>query len=150
VATDVSPSANAPRASLPVAAGVTLLAVALMAWDHLWGNEGGSDSFPVDPGAFALALALVMGTAALVFGVTVPRARQPHRAGLVHSLVALLLTLPGAWLGFPIVVAGGGIALGLQALGGPHRRTAVVAIAIGALVLVFAVLSTAFPSQDVD
>jgi hypothetical protein len=138
-----------------IAVGVTLLAVALMAWDHLWGNEGGADdSFPVDPATFFISLALIAAAAAVVFGLTVPRAtRQPervHRAALIHSGVALVLALPASWLGFPAVVAGAGIALGGQGLDGAHRRLSMVAIGVGVLVILFAILATAFPPTDTD
>jgi hypothetical protein len=73
-----------------------------------------------------------------------------HRAALIHALVALVLAVPASWLGFPIVVAGGAIALGLWALDGPHRRVAITAIALGALVVVFGILGTAFPPADHD
>jgi hypothetical protein len=144
-----------PVRTMPIAGGVTLLAVVLMAWDHLWGNEGGSqDEFPVDSGTFFLAVGLIVIAALVVFGVTVRRAvRRPetlHRAALVHSAIAVLLAVPASWLGFPLVVAGGGIALGLRAMDGAHRRIAVVAIALGVLVLVFGVLGTAFPAGDGD
>ena len=139
----------------PIAGLVTLLAIGLMAWDHLWGNErGADDSFPVDTTTFFLALALIVVTALVVFGVTVPRAADDAvsvpRAALLHSGVALLSALPASWLGFPVVLAGGGIALGLRDLGGSHRRLALLAVALGLLVIVFAFLATAFPPSDGD
>jgi len=126
-----------------------------MAWDHLLGNERGSgDSFPVDSATFFLTLVLVVVTALVVFGFTVPRAlRNPgsaHRVALIHSGVALVLALPASWLGFPAVVAGGGISLGIEALAGAHRRLAVVAIVVGLLVIFFAIAATAFPPPDTD
>lgn len=141
--------------SVPIAIGVTLLAVGLMAWDHLWGNERGSDdSFPVDPATFVVTLALIVSTALVVFGFTVPRAvRNPgsaHKGALIHSGAALLLALPASWLGFPAVVAGGGIRLGIQALAGAHRRLALVAIVVGLLVISFAIVATAVPAPDTD
>jgi hypothetical protein len=136
-----------------VAVAVTLLAVGMMAWDHLWGNERGpDDSFPVDPATFFVSLALVVGTALAVFGLTVPRAtRHPervHKAALIHSGIALVLALPASWLGFPAVVAGAGIVLGVQGLGGAHRRLSMVATGVGLLAILFAILATAFPSPD--
>jgi hypothetical protein len=149
-------TAHGPRiGSIPIAGAVTLLAIGLMVWDHLWGNEGGSDdSFPVDPATFSVTLALIVVTALVVFGFTVPRAvRNPgsvHRVALIHSGIALVLALPASWLGFPAVVAGGGIVLGVQGWAGAHRRLAVVAIVVGLLVIFFAIASTAFPSPDTD
>lgn len=141
--------------SAPIAPGVTLLAVGLMAWDHLWGNQRGSnDSFPVDPATFLVAFALIVVAGLVVFGVTVPRAiGKPgsiSRAAMVHSGIALLLALPASWLGFPAVLAGGGIALGIRGLGGDHRRLAIVAIGVGLLVILFAILAAAFPAAEAD
>lgn len=139
----------------PIAGGVTLLALGLMAWDHLWGNQRGShDSFPVDPVTFLVAFALIVVAGLVVFGVTVPRAigkgGSASRAAMVHSGIALLLALPASWLGFPAVLAGGGIVLGTRGLAGDHRRLAIVAIGVGLLVILFAILATAFPSAEGD
>lgn len=141
------------RRSRAVALGVTLLAVGLAAWDHLWGNERGpGDAFPVDAATFFVALALVAVAAVVVFGITVPRAaRDPgtvHRPALIHSGIALVLAVPLSWLGFPAVVAGGGVVLGLRGLSGSHRIVAIAAIGVGLLVRVFAILGTAFPASD--
>jgi len=140
---------------IPIAVAVILLAVGLMAWDHLWGNERGSDdSFPVDPATFFVTLALIGLTSLVVFGLTVPRAARDsesvHWVALIHSGVALLVALPASWLGFPAVVAGGGLVLGIGALAGAHRRLAVVAIVVGLLVICFAIVTTAFPPPDID
>jgi len=150
-----SPGHGPAIGRIAIAGAVTLLAIALMAWDHLCGNERGSDdSFPVDPPTFFVTLALIGVTALVVFGFTVPRAvRNPgsaHRVALIHSGLALVLALPASWLGFPAVVAGGGIRLGIQALTGAHRRLAVVAIVVGLIVILFAIVATAFPSLDTD
>ena len=140
---------------MPVAMVATLLAIALMAWDHLWGNQRGSeDSFPVDAGTFFLSLGLIAVAAVVVFGVTVPRSiTNPdgiHRAAVIHGVVAVVLAIPASWLGLPVIVAGGAIALGVRALDGPHRRIAIAAIALGALVMAFGILSTAFPPVEND
>lgn len=146
---------GADRRDLPIAGGALLLAVALMAWDHLWGNQGGSDDgFPVDLVTFCVSMVLIMAASVLVFMVTVPRAARgadrAHRGALWHSGVAVVLALPASWLGFPTVVAGGGIALGIHALGGPHRRLAMVAILLGFAVVLFGIFATAFPPPDTD
>ena len=150
-----SPQPEVRRGALTIALGSVLLAVALMAWDHLVGNQRGTDdSFPVDPTTFSLSLGLIIVAAVVVFGVTVPRSMKrtetAHRSALIHSGVAVVLALPASWLGFPIVVAGGGIALGLRALDGPHRRIAITAVVLGVLVVLFGVLATAFPPADSD
>jgi hypothetical protein len=143
------------RRTMIVASGATFLAIAMMAWDHLWGNERGpADSFPVDPATFFISLALIVTAAVLVFGITVRRsAGHPatvDRSALIHSGIALALAIPLSWLGFPTVVAGAGVALGIQGLGGTHRRVAIAAIGVGLLVIVFAILGTAFPTADDD
>jgi hypothetical protein len=135
------------------ALGVTVLAIALMAWDHLWGNERDqADSFPVDPATFFVSLALIAVTALVVFGFTAPRAaRHPgsvHRAALIHSGIALILAVPLSWLGFPAVVAGAGIALGAAGASGAHRRVSIAAISVGVVVILFAIAGTAFPPSD--
>ena len=137
--------------STTILALALLIAIALMAWDHLIGNQRGTDdAFPVDPATFFLSLGLIVVAAVVVFGFTVPRSETLHRSALVHSVVSLVLAVPGSWLGFPVVVAGGGIALGLRALDGPHRRLAMIAVALGALVVLFGILATAFPPADND
>lgn len=147
------------RAPSPVVARVSLAATAwavgLLAWDHLWGNDRGpGDSFPVDPAAFLVTLGLVLVAGAVVFGVTVPRALHGsttiQRAALVHSGVAVVLAPVAAWLGFPVMVAGGGIALGLRARAGESRGVATVAVALGLLAIVVATLAMAFPATGED
>jgi hypothetical protein len=150
---DTEPHQRHQAAAFPSA--ITVLAVGLMAWDHLWGNERGqTDAFPVDPATFFVSLALVVVTAVVVFGVTAPRAaRHPesvHRAALIHSGIALVVAIPAAWLGFPAVVAGAGIALGALGTAGLHRRASIVAIGIGLVVILFVILGTAFPSAEND
>jgi hypothetical protein len=139
--------------SRTVVLGSALLALGLMAWDHLWGNERGSaDPFPVDPATFFISLALIGVTAVVVLGLTTPRGmRRPetvHRAALIHSGIALVLAIPLSWLGFPAVLAGAGVALGIQGLNGNHRQVSLAAAGVGLLVIVFAILGTAFPTSD--
>jgi hypothetical protein len=132
-----------------------VIALALMAWDHLVGNQrGADDAFPVDAPTFVLTAGLIAVAAIVVFGVTVPRSinnpESVHRAALIHGVIALVLAVPASWLGFPIVVAAGSVALGLRALDGRHRRVAMTAIALGLLVAVFGIFGTAFPPVDND
>jgi hypothetical protein len=152
---EASPRTPDRQGTLSIGLGASLVAVALMAWDHLIGNQRGTDdSFPVDPPTFFLSLGLIVVAAVVVFGVTVPRSiKNPdhlHRSALIHAIVALVLAVPASWLGFPIAVAGGAIALGVRALEGPHRRIAMTAIAVGVLVVLFGILATAFPPADND
>jgi hypothetical protein len=117
----------------------TALAVATMAVDHLLGTDRGEDDEgAVDPGAFALTTGLCLITALIVFGRVVPGvAREPRRAGrraLVCGLLAVA-TLPLAFLGFPVVLGGGALALGLIARGAEDRRMGTIAAVLGATVL---------------
>jgi uncharacterized membrane protein YozB (DUF420 family) len=118
---------------------VTALAVATMAVDHLVGTDRGEgDEGAVDPGAFLVTAGLSLVVAFVVFGRVVPRAREdPVRAdrrALVCSLLAVA-TLPLAFLGFPVVLGGGAVALGLIARRGVHRRVGAIAVALGSSVL---------------
>ncbi|MGH3712112.1 MAG: hypothetical protein ACRDT4_01385 [Micromonosporaceae bacterium] len=73
--------------------------------------------------------------------------RAPRRA-LWLSGLAVPLALIAGWLGFPLILAGGGIALGLMAPTTPARsRLALAAIVLGLLVLAFGILATAFPAD---
>ena len=136
-----------------IGVATTALAVATMAVDHLLGTDRGEgDEGAVDPGAFVLTAGLSLVVALVVFGRVVPRAREePLRAGrraLVCSLLAVA-TLPLAFLGFPVVLGGGALALGLIARRGEHRRVGTVAIALGAaVVLVGAVVYTVAALAD--
>jgi hypothetical protein len=123
-----------------IAIVVTSLALVAMAFDHLVGDDAGLD----DPVAFAIAAALTLATAVVVFGVIVPRARSnAERAatrGLVLSVVSFF-AITVIWLGVTFVLAGGAVALGLTGLEGRRRRLAIVAIGLGTGVLV---VSTVF------
>lgn len=109
-----------------------------MAVDHLLGNESDNpDTGLVDPVAFVVSVALSIGVAVLLFGRVVPRAesRGPERAAVVGVILSVLSFVPGIgflWLGFPFVIAGAGIALGLVGLSGARRRLAILALAIAA------------------
>lgn len=151
----ISSGGSPSRRDLGIAGAAALLAVVLMAWDHLWGNEGNSDeSFPVDAPTFFISLGLIAVAAGVVFGLTVPRGRtrsgSEARAAMVHSALAAVLALPAAWLGFPVVVAGAGVALGLDAMTGQRRRLGMAALALGLVVMVFVTVATAFPASDSD
>ncbi|CAN5190026.1 hypothetical protein BH09ACT13_BH09ACT13_01850 [soil metagenome] len=130
------------RVSRAAAIGVAVTALALvaMAFDHLVGDDPGLE----DPVAFAISAALTLITAAIVFGVVVPRARhEPDGAakrGFVLSLVSVL-GIALIWLGVTFVLAGGAIALGLVGRRGARARLATAAVVIGLVVLG---VSTAF------
>ena len=144
------------RIAQRIGLGVTAVVTALMAWDHLWGNQPGpKEPFPVDAATFLVAMLLSLACAALTFLVLIPRTRldavkTPRRA-LWLSGLAVPLTLVAGWLGFPLIMAGAGITLGILAPGTPARsRTAIAAIGLGVLVLAFGVLATAYPGTEQD
>ena len=116
--------------------------VVAMAVDHLVGTDGADDDggFPVDPWMFAIAVLVSLAAAALLFGWIVPRARAagPERAARTGLVLGILGVLPGIaflWIGFPLVVAGAGVDLGLDGRRGRRRAEATVAVVLGALLL---------------
>jgi hypothetical protein len=136
--------------------GFVTLAVALsaMAVDHLLGTdrEEGETGL-ADPATFAISAALCLLAAALLFGWLVPRTRRagPGRAAVVGLACSVLSVLPGigfVWLGFPFVVAGSGIELGLDARQGARRRLALVAVALGSALVTFGAVAYAYAAVD--
>ena len=118
----------------PVAVGAVTLALAAMTVDHLLGDDPGLE----DPPMFLISSALSIALAALVFGRIVPRAVAAHRAsrdGLILGAVAVVPGLATLWLGLPFVLAGGALALGLQAREAEPSVRATAATALGALVM---------------
>lgn len=100
-----------------------------------------------------LLIVAALVVAAIVFLVLVPRglrAIREERAtsarwGLVHSIVALVLTPIGFWSGIPLVVAAAGIWLGSRtreqrAAAGSPTRVATAAIVVGIVAVAGAVL----------
>jgi hypothetical protein len=114
--------------------GVSAIAVAAMAVDHLLGDDPGLEDVPT----FLISSGLTLAVAAVVFGIVVPRAAaDPVRAakhGLVLSALSVLVIVT-IWLGLPFPIAGGGVALGLIGRGGSHRRRGTAAIVLGAAVI---------------
>jgi hypothetical protein len=139
-----------PRRNQALAVGfVSLLVVLLtMAIDHLFGNESGGnddDQFPVDPAMFAISVGLSLLAAIVLFGWLVPRERAagPERAARIGLICSVLSVVPGialVWVGVPFVVAGAGVALGLEGRTGSRRREATAAVTIGALALTLGAL----------
>ena len=115
--------------------GVCAIAVIAMVVDHWLGDESGID----DPAAFFGSTAGSLIVAAFLFGRVIPdtkrhpeRADRAARQGIVCSVLGLV-TVPAIFLGFPVVLGGAGIALGLLGRGGRHRALATAAIVIGVL-----------------
>lgn len=118
------------------------LATVAMAVDHLFGSDPESDeSFPVDPAAFLVSVGLSAFLAAFLFVRVVPRAKSRHqseRTAVEAALCSGLAFIPGLgllWLGFPMVLAGGGVALGLLGRRSQRQRLATAAIVVGVVVV---------------
>jgi hypothetical protein len=126
-----------------IGVGTLAIGTAAMAVDHLFGNDPESgDSFPVDPVAFAVSVGISALLAAFLFGRVLPRAKargaESERTAVHAAVCSGLAAVPGLgflWLGFPLVLAGGGVALGLLGRRSRRRRLATVAIVVGALVV---------------
>lgn len=118
--------------------GTSAIALVAMASDHLLGDEPGLE----DPAAFAVSSAVVLGLAALLFGVAVPRARAVPRRAARTALACSALALLGIsllFVGVPFPLAGAGVALGLAANEAGRRASGLAAVALGVLVLAFAI-----------
>ena len=72
--------------------GVTL-GLAAMAVDHLLGDDPGLE----DPPTFLVSAAVILVIAALLFGLIVPRARDPRRAGFILAIVSVLTLRLFGW-----------------------------------------------------
>lgn len=127
-----------------IGVGTLALATAAMAVDHLFGDDPESDdAFPVDTAAFAISVGISALLAAFLFGRVVARAKargsESGRTAVHAAVCSVLAVIPGfgfLWLGFPFVLAGGGIALGLLGRESPRRRLATFALALGLFVVV--------------
>lgn len=136
-----------PRVSL-VGLVALLVAVGAMAVDHLLGTDRTDDDGLVDPAMFAISVVLSVVAAAVLFGWFVPRElgkglERAARSGLVCSVSSVVPGIAFLWVGFPFVVAGAGLALGLEGRQGARRVEAGAAVAIGGLVLVLGAVAYA-------
>jgi hypothetical protein len=118
-----------------------LVAVGAMAIDHLVGTERTDDDGLVDPAMFVISVALSLALAAVLFGWLVPRElakgrERAARSGLVCSIASVVPGVAFLWIGFPFVIAGAGVALGLEGRRGRRRIESGAAVVIGGLVLV--------------
>lgn len=127
-----------------IATVVTVLAVVAMVLDHLVGDDPGLE----DPPAFLIGTALSLAVAAVIFGRIMPRTKRDPQGidraasqAIVCSVLGLV-TVPVMFLGFPVVLGGGGIALGLIARSGEHKRLATAAIVIGGLAVLIGLAAT--------
>ena len=116
-----------------------LVAVGAMAIDHLVGTDRTDDEGLVDPAMCGRRLPLRLA---------LPRetSRGPERAarsGLVCSVMSVIPGIALLWVGFPFVVAGAGLALGLEGRGSRRRLESRAAMTIGGLVLVLVAVAYA-------
>jgi hypothetical protein len=136
-----------------IALGVGALVVILMAWDHLIGNRGDGDAFPVDPATFLLAIGLAVVTAGVVW-LVVRRAdataKDPVAPALALAVAGIVTAVMVSWLAIPQVLAGGALMLGLDLLGAGRRGVGYAVIATATLTLLLGVLATAIPPVDND
>ena len=120
--------------TLRVGAAAVALAVAAMVVDHLLAGD-----WP----AFLVSAGLSVLAGYVLFAWFIPRTVR-HQAGTSRAAIAgvvfgVVAIVPGValmWLGFPIVVAGAGLALGLIGWSGNRPRLAAAAVALGAVGLV--------------
>ena len=127
------------RVDWVLASAGVCLGLAAMAVDHLLGDDPGLE----DPPAFLISAAIILVTAALLFGLVVRRARNPRRASIIVAVLSVL-SLPLIWLGVPFAVAPAAIALGLSGQG----RLAIGAIATGVLVLLLVTGAYVYSAVD--
>lgn len=113
----------AGRATLPWALGAVAVAALFTMndtfnWFRSKPDVGAANTF-ID---YLPVLAIIVATAAIVFGVFVRRAfaapNQPTRTILVFGVLSLL-AIPAYWLGLPVVFAGAALAAGFS---GRDRR----------------------------
>jgi hypothetical protein len=109
-----------------------------MAIDHLLGTEREDENGLADPAMFAISASLCVVAAVLVFGWLVPRSLRAGEAraavvGLACSVGSIVPGVAVMFVGVPLVVAGGGIALGVESRNGPRRIVALAAVVIGSL-----------------
>jgi hypothetical protein len=126
------------------------LSVALMATDHLVGDDPGLE----DPAAFAIGAGASLVLFGVVFGAVVPRAKRggserSAKVGLVLGVLAVL-SVGIAWLVPPYVLGAGAIVLGLLGRADQRKRRATAAIVLGtlAVVLGFLVADTGAGDED--
>ena len=135
-------SAHAAATTQRLVGTITLLVtVATMAVDHLLGTDRKEDeSGLADPAMFAISIVVSLAAALVLFGWLVPRERRqgPERAARSSLVLSIVSVIPGIallWVGVPFVVAGAGLALGIDGRRGRRRVEAASAVAVGTLVL---------------
>ena len=138
--------------AVAIGAAVTALALTINVIDHWLGDEPGVD----DPVAVVGGALVSLGLAAFLFLRLVPNtqhgpeaADEAAKRGLLCSVLGLA-TVPLIFLGFPVVLGGAGVALGLIGLAGTRRRLAIAAIVVGALPILAGVIYAAQGGETPD
>ena len=121
---------------LPAAVGVTAVSLAFAAFG-IWGYGTPDSNAGVE---MLVTGACTIVTVAIVFGLVLPRALRsdiPGRAGLVLSVLGLLVSVPLFWAGVAPALAVGGILAGRAGATAPRgRRLATAAFVVGILALI--------------
>ena len=111
-------------------------------------QEGGTGLSDVPAFGYILILAFCAGLALLLFGRVLPhaRGRGATRAGWTALVLALLsaVLIVALWPGFPLVLGPAAIRLGIDARHVGAGWFAVLAVVLGALTLLAAVIVIAF------
>lgn len=125
--TYASPTSASTRSVAPLGVAAAVVAAA----GTTYGAHGWTEVLVTVP--------VILVTAALVFGVAVPRALGRENAGgiaLGLSVPAAVLLLPAFWAGVPLVLAVGGMVVGSAGrTGRSGSGKSVAALVIGALVV---------------
>lgn len=97
----------------------------------------GTDGAEHSAGEFWFVSGVIAVSAAIVFGLVVPRyAGRSAGLGLGLAIAGLLLLVPAFWSGLPAVLGAGGVVLGIAARRVGRGGVATAAVAVGALALI--------------
>lgn len=137
-ATTAPTTRAARRHALVVGVPVTALAVAGTLWAVLKGGTTGNDQLGSLP--YVAAVALIAG--AVLFAWLVPARIAARGTGLPLAIVSVPL-LVAFWSALPLLLAVAAILVGTahRAYGGAQRGRALVAVILGATVVVFTVVA---------
>jgi hypothetical protein len=122
-------------------AGVGIAAAALTAVVLAVANFVGTDAGDNGGGAeYAATLGLSLVIAIALFGWVIPRSERPGRAGLVVGVLAAL-SIAAFWSGLPYVLGPAAVAFGLLGRARGETGTGTVAVALGSLATLAAVVA---------
>jgi hypothetical protein len=117
-------------------AAAALTAVALAVANFV-GTEGGENGGAAE---YALTLGFSLVIAIALFGWVIPRSERPGRAGLVVAILAAL-SVAAFWSGLPYVLGPAAVALGLLGRARGETGTATVAVVLGSLATLAAIVA---------